>query len=921
MQKWKEKYGARSTYKMLAKLLYEAGKTNLVEAVFSLITQKSSTDISQLPQSAATSHAYRLQKTAVFRPCRRRPTGTFRVWRRRSTATSHACRRRRTTTSCPCRRQPASTSCICRPQPVISHVCSCCIILYLIIALPSILLTPYLSQSDNQNCFQSTCTNIGDDYTFGSELARCLYSQKTGKVAPNNLPDFPGPFVGRNQDVNKIIHLLLNPFVKTVHIFGLPAVGKSTLAVHVGYQMASHGVAVRYINVDESHMFKSFYRPVPSDSIKTQNKKPPRAMVNSKTFSNNALSWYSNTEKKFVSATAQGLIEWAKALSNSTLLILDNCDSLLQRKRGRNDVLLVFDALNKASPYLHIVTTSRLKLNLLDVELYKLKPLLNASAIRLLHLISPTINVNDSRAMNNLLDGIPLALKIVGSLVSEMRPPNIIIRELQQNLIQTLTPEDTRPETQKMRPVLRLSYNYLASGTQECALCLSNFPGSFSQDAAHQILSNCTNSAPTECLRNLSDMSLLDPYSYAGQSRFQFHKLIKEYLIDVKSNCSTVDISSVVSRFNFSFVIYYTQILSNFVNIYNESPHDEENIGRFEYESHNFEHLMEKVSLFDLWPVTAFVNLSHTLTCDLMLEVFSKLELLKVGQKVLVTFEGRMDDISTQFGAFETLNIYHDLVLALRESIHSFPQDYCVALCKETFLQQGFTTRIKIIDKYLAKTNHSRHDYYRKLQFPFFGESICFSYCLHFVNHDIRTVIMCTLAIVVFAIVKVIIGKCTFADILDLLEIEFWLCFSLFFHVSVSVSAYVVTFIGLKPNGLKMIKHRDLIVYLTLLYYVVLCILLIYAFREDMILTNFFFFCIISNVTNLFRTDVGIIILHILSIIFVANTYILDFATLRYATTYILAVLYYYWEYFRIILAYRIYFILLILFISSAFAT
>ena len=148
---------------MLAKLLYEAGKTNLVEAVFSLITQKSSTDISQLPQSAATSHAYRLQKTAVFRPCRRRPTGTFRVWRRRSTATSHACRRRRTTTSCPCRRQPASTSCICRPQPVISHVCSCCIILYLIIALPSILLTPYLSQSDNQNCFQSTSATCKDN--------------------------------------------------------------------------------------------------------------------------------------------------------------------------------------------------------------------------------------------------------------------------------------------------------------------------------------------------------------------------------------------------------------------------------------------------------------------------------------------------------------------------------------------------------------------------------------------------------------------------------------------------------------------------------------------------------------------------------------------------------------------------------------
>ena len=80
------------------------------------------------------------------------------------------------------------------------------------------------------------------------------------EVAPNNLPHLPGPFIGRDKEVDNITHLLRfaeHSHAKMVHIFGFPAVGKSTLAVHVGYEMARHGVTVRYINVDETHIFKS----------------------------------------------------------------------------------------------------------------------------------------------------------------------------------------------------------------------------------------------------------------------------------------------------------------------------------------------------------------------------------------------------------------------------------------------------------------------------------------------------------------------------------------------------------------------------------------------------------------------------------------------------------------------------------------
>ena len=859
MQKWREKYGPRATYRNLAKMFYDAGKRSLVDSVCELVTHIHVTGISQIPYSPP-------QRLWLF-------------------ATSQACK-----------------------------YCVLCVI----VAVASVLLAFYTSQNDiplDQDYFPfpSTTTNMKDDNTFQTELGRLLYRHKAGEVAPNNLPHFPGPFVGRDNDVNGITHLLLHSIVKSVHIFGLPAVGKSTLAIRAGYEMASRGVAVRYINVDDTHIFKSHDEDEsePSDSIEDQYLKATTTVAISKAFSDIALPWYSKIEKKFVSTTAQGLIEWAKGLSNSTLLILDNCDSLLQGMEGRNnDFIRVLDALSKASPYLCTVTTSRLKVKLLDAKPYNLKPLDNESAVELLHLVSPVMTRKNSRIINELLDGIPLALKIVGSLISEIRPPNLIIRELQQNLIETLTPEDIPLHTQKMRPVLKLSFNYLHSDTQECALYLSHFPGSFSEDAALHILSNCTNSAPIACLRNLTDTSLLDPYSYAGQSRYQFHRVIKEYLIDVESHSLPTTVTSMNALLNLSFVVHYTQTLFKFVSTYNQLPHDEENIGRFEYESHNFECLFEKVHVFNLWTVTSVVDITRALTCNFMLETFTKRELLKVGQQILQMFEDRMDAVSKEIGTLETLDVYHGLLLVLKKWIHSFLDTGCETLCGETF--QDYEIRVKIIDRQLAKNNYSAYEYYRKLQFPLLDESatrhFCSVYCLFNIysyaiwvstaNMVIETVMSSIERRVVFKR-SLYSTRCICILILQLASVV-GCNIAIVYDVSASVifALYTVNSLYLRRGGFPtirmMINHENLIICLTILYYIVLWVLLICAFgKHSIAVTNFFFFCtVLSGFGNLYSTSFGASILHISSLIFVFNTYIYEFETLFYVTSCVLPFVY-----------------------------
>ena len=662
-----------------------------------------------------------------------------------------------------------------------------------------------------------------------------------------------------------------------VHILGQPAVGKSTLAIHVGYEMASHGVAVRYIDVDDSRIFRrNDEESTPPNSTLTEHHEPKQALAISRAFTEIKLPWYSHTETRFVSATAQGLIEWARGLSNITLLILDNCDSLLQGKEGRNnDFLGVLDALSKASPYLRTVTTSRPKLILLDAKSYYLKPLDNESAIELLQFVSPLLTRTDGHTINKLLDGIPLALKIVGSLVSETSPPQLIIRKLHQNLMETLTHEGVRLDKQKMRPVLELSFNYLDKDTQECALYLSHFPGSFSREAALSILSNCTNntSGAVECLRKLIDASLLNAYFYAGQSRYVFHRLIRDYLTDVETQISPTSMKAV--RFNSSFFLHYVKTLCDFVDTYNQLPYDEENIGRFEYESHNFEYLLEVAEVY-FFSISTTTDLLYALKCDLMLAIFTTKELLKVGQRILVIVEDRMDDISTKIGPSDTLKLYFDIRVMLKKWIQSSTD--CEVLCEETFPQERYATRVNIIGRQLNLANYSVYGYYyQRLSFPFMGigESICVTYCLAEINNTLLLFFSSCTGVFTSSMIKNIKWKAFFVITVVIFSVFiYWI--AIVYSVSTIIySVYIAIFLGLRHPPLKVItEHKKLGICLVVLYCTVLCVLLICAFRKTNVsVVSFFIICsMISHlIVYMDNTTIGAHALHLSSIIFLLN--------------------------------------------------
>ena len=430
-------------------------------------------------------------------------------------------------------------------------------------------------------------------------------------VASNDLPYLPGRFIGRDDEVKNITDLLIHPrisHINAIGIYGRPAVGKSTLAIHVGYRMAMCGVEVRYINIyDSYHLFKQ--HDVRDGGKRSQAKSQPfqkdsTEMLQPDGNGHIQLPVYSDSAQKYVNP--HGLLEWAKGIKNDTLLILDNCDDLLEDKL----FIEIVRKLTEASAALRMIITSRQKVTVIGgFKAYYLRELDDSSAIELLQFESDyRINYTNSETIAELVGNNPLALHIAAKLVDDMHPDNVLITKLRENLIKTLTSPDILPETQNITHLLQLSFDRLENETQDCGYYLSLFLGSFDHDAAIRILHGCNVSDPNMCLKDLEASSLLAPYLSGDQPRFQYHRLIREYFIlkynsserqqmaDLRTDdCWTFYFAPLRSRkdlFDRVFYMYFSDAMYNMTISYGYAPSDEL-IGRFERDIHNFIMLLD----------------------------------------------------------------------------------------------------------------------------------------------------------------------------------------------------------------------------------------------------------------------------------------------------------------------------------------
>ena len=274
----------------------------------------------------------------------------------------------------------------------------------------------------------------------------------------------------------------------------------------------------------------------------------------------------------------QELRNWIGNIPCPTLLILDNCDDILVSASRDDFIGLIYSLIGQSQ--LHVTIVSTQKLILLESFRYWIVSNLSVSAsvYFLDQLVIPAIDTSYLVAVAELVEGNPLALKIVGNLLNLhgekiVHEIHEIKEELRENPLNFLDKATIQKE--KFRPVLDVAFSRLGE-LKECGYVLGLFPGSFDKNAGMAVTS-------ANCFELYTQHSLLDEYYLAYNQRYQMHRLIREYVKEKVSNTS-------VMTFNNDFAKYYQEFLLKFAIKSNLNKYDKHSLS---LETHNFDFLKD----------------------------------------------------------------------------------------------------------------------------------------------------------------------------------------------------------------------------------------------------------------------------------------------------------------------------------------
>ncbi len=224
------------------------------------------------------------------------------------------------------------------------------------------------------------------------------------------------------------------------------------------------------------------------------------------------------------------LLIWSKKIQCPTVLILDDCDDLISHDMAREKLVqLLNQLLQNSKNQLHIIVTSRQQLYILDdFESSTIKELNKEASVKLLQLLAPNISSNHSEIVASLVEGCPLALKVVGMLLHKQKDTlsEILQEQLMKHPIKVLDKASLQKD--RFGAIMDVVYEQLGY-MKQCGHFIWFFPGSFSHQIGSEIVRD-------HCLHTFVEQSLLDNVNYyVGDSdshhhtRYKMHRLIREY--------------------------------------------------------------------------------------------------------------------------------------------------------------------------------------------------------------------------------------------------------------------------------------------------------------------------------------------------------------------------------------------------------
>ena len=360
-----------------------------------------------------------------------------------------------------------------------------------------------------------------------------------------SLPRKPDHFVGREEELKSVTNFLdfATSDSHLVSIVGGPGFGKSALAVSAAHELLFRGVTVYYVDMAEVSSMQALAEKVLEG------------------------------DKGIViihNITVERMYKWSRQLYYKTVLLLDNCDDMLNKDSGMKELQKLIKKLLKYTRYLKILTTSRQKIELSEFkpEYIALHELEMDSSCALIKHYDSHLTDNQCQKIGYLTGNVPLAVKVVGSLLNQPYPPtpDAVISRLEKALIPTLSPKGL-PVDERVSTCINVSYECLSPDVKVFGHCLAKFPGSFDVAAAISVctyfkyqdfLQTTGNESIIIIITNLVQRSLLHPNKLAHSSmaqsakttdRFQFHRLIREFFLEVNKPIDDKELPPIIANF------------------------------------------------------------------------------------------------------------------------------------------------------------------------------------------------------------------------------------------------------------------------------------------------------------------------------------------------------------------------------------
>jgi predicted ATPase/DNA-binding XRE family transcriptional regulator len=338
-------------------------------------------------------------------------------------------------------------------------------------------------------------------------------------VPPSDLPSQLTPFIGREREVEEVMHRLLHPDVRLLTLTGPGGVGKTRLGLEVARRVLDR--------FDEGVYFVAL-APVNEPNL------VPSTIAQ-------ALGVRRGAGQSMAEALEQHLRE------RQQLLLLDNFERLLDAGASLTRLL-------GACPRLKVLVTSRVVLRLRGEHRYEVpamalppagyRPFAEVDRYEGIHLFAERaravrsdfeVTADNTPAVIELcrrLDGLPLAIELAAARVG-LLPPEAMLARLGNSLALLTNGARDLPDRQRtLRATLDWSYDLLEADERSLFAPLAVFVGGWTLDAAEAV---CDLGDAAEVLRHLSalvDKSLVQQTNAHDEPHFTMLETVREYALE-----------------------------------------------------------------------------------------------------------------------------------------------------------------------------------------------------------------------------------------------------------------------------------------------------------------------------------------------------------------------------------------------------